>query len=68
MPLHCPYCSIRWRWRVRGRADDGRVEAVFSEARDLAAEAWASGGEPLLRKDLESAGRSRARVGCTRRW
>ena len=54
-PLHCPYCSNPLEL-IRGEAelstDDWK--RVFSQARELGVlQLGLSGGEPLLRKDLE---------------
>ncbi|HXS25377.1 MAG TPA: pyrroloquinoline quinone biosynthesis protein PqqE [Gemmatimonadales bacterium] len=54
-PLHCPYCSNPLEL-IRGDAelstDDWK--RVFSQARDLGVlQLGLSGGEPLIRKDLE---------------
>jgi pyrroloquinoline quinone biosynthesis protein E len=54
-PLHCPYCSNPLEL-VRGNAELATEDwkRVFSEARSLGVlQLGLSGGEPLLRKDLE---------------
>ncbi len=54
-PLHCPYCSNPLEL-IRGEAEltTEQWKRVFSEARALGVlQLGLSGGEPLLRKDLE---------------
>src|SRR5215218_10333416 len=54
-PLHCPYCSNPLDL-ARGRAELGTAEwkRVLSEARALGVlQLGISGGEPLVRKDVE---------------
>jgi PqqA peptide cyclase len=54
-PLHCPYCSNPLEL-IRGEAElsTDHWKRVFSEARALGVlQLGLSGGEPLLRKDLE---------------
>ena len=54
-PLHCPYCSNPLEL-IRGKAELSTEDwkRVFSEARPLGVlQLGLSGGEPLLRKDLE---------------
>ena len=54
-PLHCPYCSNPTQ--LTETKDELTTEQwcqVFTEARDMGAvQLGFSGGEPLLRKDLE---------------
>ena len=54
-PLHCPYCSNPLEL-IRGDAElsTGDWKRVFSQARELGVlQLGLSGGEPLVRKDLE---------------
>lgn len=54
-PLHCPYCSNPIDLaRARAELTTGDWQRVFTEARALGVlQLGLSGGEPLLRKDLE---------------
>jgi PqqA peptide cyclase len=54
-PLHCPYCSNPLDLlRAEAELTTGDWKRVFSEARALGVlQLGLSGGEPLLRKDLE---------------
>jgi len=54
-PLHCPYCSNPLDLaRSRAELATGDWQRVFTEARALGVlQLGLSGGEPLLRKDLE---------------
>jgi PqqA peptide cyclase len=54
-PLHCPYCSNPIDLlRAEAELTTDQWKRVFSEARDLGVlQLGLSGGEPLLRKDLE---------------
>ncbi|MFG2007128.1 pyrroloquinoline quinone biosynthesis protein PqqE [Spirillospora sp. NPDC048911] len=54
-PLHCPYCSNPLELvRKSGELTAGEWARVFAEAADLGiVQAHISGGEPLLRPDLE---------------
>jgi PqqA peptide cyclase len=64
-PLHCPYCSNPLEL-VRSEAELGTDDwkRVFSEARRLGVlQLGLSGGEPLLRKDLEDLADSARRQG-----
>jgi len=64
-PLHCPYCSNPLEL-IRGEAELGTEQwkRVFSEARALGVlQLGLSGGEPLLRKDLEELAAHARRVG-----
>jgi pyrroloquinoline quinone biosynthesis protein E len=55
-PLRCPYCSNPLEWaRLRNEIDTATWLRVFREAEDLGVvQLNLSGGEPLLRDDLES--------------
>jgi pyrroloquinoline quinone biosynthesis protein E len=55
-PLHCPYCSNPLDLaRADAELSTGEWQRVFTEARALGVlQLGLSGGEPLLRKDLES--------------
>jgi len=55
-PLHCPYCSNPVDLsRARAELDTADWQRVFTEARALGVlQLGLSGGEPLLRKDLET--------------
>jgi PqqA peptide cyclase len=53
-PLHCPYCSNPVRAAKNGELDSEEWERVIREAGTLGVlQIGFSGGEPLLRKDLE---------------
>ncbi len=54
-PLHCPYCSNPLEMtRAEAELSTADWKRVFSEARDLGVmQLGLSGGEPLVRKDLE---------------
>lgn len=54
-PLHCPYCSNPTDLgNIKDELTTEQWYKVFSEARDMGAvQLGFSGGEPLLRKDLE---------------
>ncbi len=54
-PLHCPYCSNPMNMEGKEQEiDTQKWLGVLSEARDMGAvQLGFSGGEPLLRKDLE---------------
>lgn len=54
-PLHCPYCSNPVEMtRAGAELSTGDWKRVFTEARDLGVlQLGLSGGEPLVRKDLE---------------
>jgi len=54
-PLHCPYCSNPLElMRAETELTTDEWKRVFSEARSLGVlQLGLSGGEPLLRKDLE---------------
>jgi PqqA peptide cyclase len=66
-PLHCPYCSNPTdiggdRWR--GELDTGDWQRVFEQARGLGVLQLAlTGGEPLVRRDLEDLVATAARTG-----
>jgi pyrroloquinoline quinone biosynthesis protein E len=55
-PLHCPYCSNPLELsRAQAELSGDEWKRVFTEARALGVlQLGLSGGEPLLRKDLES--------------
>ncbi len=55
-PLHCPYCSNPLELsRAQAELSADEWKRVFTEARALGVlQLGLSGGEPLLRKDLES--------------
>lgn len=55
-PLHCPYCSNPVQMSERkDECDTETWKKVLSEAREMGAvQLGFSGGEPLLRKDLEA--------------
>lgn len=55
-PLQCPYCSNPLNFdRINDELDTGEWLRVFAQARALgAAQLGLSGGEPLLRQDLET--------------
>jgi pyrroloquinoline quinone biosynthesis protein E len=55
-PLRCPYCSNPLEWaRLRDEIDTDTWRRVFREAEDLGVvQLNLSGGEPLLRDDLEA--------------
>ena len=54
-PLHCPYCSNPLEMvRAQGEMSTGDWKRVFTEARQLGVlQLGLSGGEPMVRKDLE---------------
>jgi pyrroloquinoline quinone biosynthesis protein E len=54
-PLHCPYCSNPLEMvRAEGELATDDWKRVFTQARDLGVlQLGLSGGEPLVRKDLE---------------
>jgi pyrroloquinoline quinone biosynthesis protein E len=54
-PLHCPYCSNPLEMsRAEAELSTADWKRVFTEARDLGVlQLGLSGGEPLVRKDLE---------------
>ncbi len=54
-PLHCPYCSNPLELiRAESELPTGDWKRVFTQARELGVlQLGLSGGEPLLRKDLE---------------
>ncbi len=54
-PLHCPYCSNPLEMvRAEGELATGDWKRVFTQARELGVlQLGLSGGEPLVRKDLE---------------
>jgi pyrroloquinoline quinone biosynthesis protein E len=54
-PLHCPYCSNPLEMvRAQGEMGTDDWKRVFTEARSLGVlQLGLSGGEPLIRKDLE---------------
>ena len=54
-PLHCPYCSNPLELiRAEAELSTDDWKRVFSQARELGVlQLGLSGGEPLLRKDLE---------------
>jgi pyrroloquinoline quinone biosynthesis protein E len=64
-PLHCPYCSNPIDLlRAEAELTTDQWKRVFSEARDLGVlQLGLSGGEPLLRKDLEELAAHARRVG-----
>ncbi len=64
-PLGCPYCSNPIRARTEGdELGTGEWKRVLSQARDLGVlHALFSGGEPLLRPDLEDLVAEAARLG-----
>jgi pyrroloquinoline quinone biosynthesis protein E len=54
-PLHCPYCSNPVQSAERGELNPEQWERVIREAATLGVlQIGFSGGEPLLRKDLEA--------------
>ena len=55
-PLHCPYCSNPVQLTSKDNECDTQTwKRVLSEAREMGAvQLGFSGGEPLLRKDLEA--------------
>jgi len=64
-PLHCPYCSNPLEL-IRGEAELATEDwkRVFSQARDLGVlQLGLSGGEPLIRKDLEELARHARSIG-----
>jgi PqqA peptide cyclase len=54
-PLHCPYCSNPMEMvRAQGEMETEDWKRVFTQARELGVlQLGLSGGEPLVRKDLE---------------
>ena len=54
-PLHCPYCSNPLEMvRAEGELSTDDWKRVFTQARELGVlQLGLSGGEPLIRKDLE---------------
>ena len=54
-PLHCPYCSNPLEMvRAQGEMATGDWKRVFTQARELGVlQLGLSGGEPMIRKDLE---------------
>jgi len=53
-PLHCPYCSNPVRWKNNVELDSEEWTRTIKEAAELGVlHVGFSGGEPLLRKDLE---------------
>ncbi|HEY7502508.1 MAG TPA: pyrroloquinoline quinone biosynthesis protein PqqE [Gemmatimonadales bacterium] len=54
-PLHCPYCSNPLEMvRAQGEMETEDWKRVFTQARELGVlQLGLSGGEPLVRKDLE---------------
>ncbi|MEU5882441.1 pyrroloquinoline quinone biosynthesis protein PqqE [Spirillospora sp. NPDC047279] len=64
-PLHCPYCSNPLELvRRSGELSADEWARVFAEAADLGVvQAHVSGGEPLLRPDLERIVSAAARAG-----
>ena len=54
-PLHCPYCSNPVEMiRAQGEMDTEDWKRVFSQAKSLGVlQLGLSGGEPMIRKDLE---------------
>src|SRR3954468_23770745 len=64
-PLHCPYCSNPLDLlRAEAELTTADWKRVFSEARRLGVlQLGLSGGEPLLRKDLEDLADSARRQG-----
>jgi PqqA peptide cyclase len=64
-PLHCPYCSNPLDLlRAEAELTTGDWKRVFSEARGLGVlQLGLSGGEPLLRKDLEELAEHARRAG-----
>src|SRR5258705_11497308 len=55
-PLHCPYCSNPLEMiRANGETTTEDWKRVFTQARELGVlQLGLSGGEPLIRKDLEA--------------
>jgi pyrroloquinoline quinone biosynthesis protein E len=63
-PLHCPYCSNPVRSACRDELTTGQWARVIREAADLGVlQIGFSGGEPLLRSDLEALIRVAREVG-----
>jgi PqqA peptide cyclase len=53
-PLHCPYCSNPAKWRKAVELDSKEWTRAIKEAAELGVlQVGFSGGEPLMRKDLE---------------
>jgi PqqA peptide cyclase len=64
-PLHCPYCSNPLEMvRAEGELATEDWKRVFTQARDLGVlQLGLSGGEPLVRKDLEELAAHARRLG-----
>src|SRR5712692_10608233 len=64
-PLHCPYCSNPLTLVGAGaELTTAEWERVFSEARELGVlQLGLSGGEPLVRKDVEALAAHAHRLG-----